>query len=509
MREKIVTCICGFGILLFFVLICQANLLHYNYRMNADIASEALLGQAMWDSKQWIPDMWYPSTEVRIIGAANLSALFYGICGNLKLAMGLACIGFTLWIICEIAYLFKEAAGGVKWYWPFMALLMLALPADYSLLEVLYLFAGYYAVHVAVLFFTLGAYSGSLRKGSPKAGTWFISFCLAFLLGMQGARGMLVIYGPLLVVEVFRYGVMVCSGKKSGQIERKTGIWVLFNWLFNFLGGCLPISVNVGFSRNIRNGFYKLWEVVIPDMKSILGFQNLGPFGCICLGMLFLNAICILLYTLFKICKKKKTKPIEWVYLVVCVSPVMTMVMVAFTTVESTGRYYFMFLVMLSMAAVMLLARQERHLILAKVMCWGAVGYLMISNFLNLYVPMIKSKEPPENDFGAVVEFLEENEYLSGYATFENANTMTLLSNGKVKVSPVASVEKMDICKWLSSKSWYPPEVPRNQITAYIVTESQIPEFEVFLQGKKIKKAQQVGKFYIYVSDYNYANITH
>ena len=112
MRKKIVTCICGFGILLFFVLICQANLLHYNYRMNADIASEALLGQAMWDSKQWVPDMWYPSTEVRIIGAANLSALFYGICGNLKLAMGLACIGFTLWIICEIAYLFKGAGGG-------------------------------------------------------------------------------------------------------------------------------------------------------------------------------------------------------------------------------------------------------------------------------------------------------------------------------------------------------------------------------------------------------------
>ena len=55
--------------------------------------------------------------------------------------MGLACVVFVLWIILEIAYLFKEAEG-VKRYCPFLILLMLALPADYSLLEVLYLFAG-------------------------------------------------------------------------------------------------------------------------------------------------------------------------------------------------------------------------------------------------------------------------------------------------------------------------------------------------------------------------------
>ena len=75
MRGKAGIFIGRLGILLFFVLICQANLFHYNYRMNADIASEALLGQAIWNSKQWVPDMWYPSTEVRLIGTANLSAL--------------------------------------------------------------------------------------------------------------------------------------------------------------------------------------------------------------------------------------------------------------------------------------------------------------------------------------------------------------------------------------------------------------------------------------------------
>lgn len=107
------------GILLFFVLICQANLFHYNYRMNADIASEALLGQVIWNSKQWVPDMWYPSTEVTLIGTANLSALFYGLCGSLKLAMELACV-VCLPVITRFTQLYyflpwacmAEACGG-------------------------------------------------------------------------------------------------------------------------------------------------------------------------------------------------------------------------------------------------------------------------------------------------------------------------------------------------------------------------------------------------------------
>lgn len=489
-------------------LICRANLFHYNYRMNADIASEALLGQAIWNSKQWVPDMWYPSTEVRLIGTANLSALFYGLCGSLKLAMGLACVVFVLWIILEIAYLFKEAEG-VKRYCPFLILLMLALPADYSLLEVLYLFAGYYAVHTAALFFTLGVYGGSLRRKKFKAGVWFLSVCLAFLLGMQGARGLLVIYGPLLAVEVIRCGAVLWAGKRLKQADWMVSIWVLMNCLSNFWGSRLPISAGVGFSRNIRKGLYKLWKVVVPDIVGIMGGHSSGVPGRICLGILLINAVVILFAILYKIWKKRELEAMEWIYLVVCASPVMTALMVAFTTVESTGRYYFVFLAVLSLAAVMLLARQEKNLMPVKVICWAAAGFLMVGNLFHLYVPMMKSKEPPENDYKAVVDFLKENDYLLAYASFENANTMTLVSDGEVRVAPAASVEKMDICKWLSSKEWYPPEISRDQVTAYVVTESQMPEFSIFLQDKEdeIKRIWQTGKFHIYVSDYNYANI--
>lgn len=112
--KRISVCVCGFGVLLFLILICYANLFRYNYRMNADIASEALLGQEIWTRKQWVPESWYPSTEVRIIGTANLSALFYGMSGSLQLAMGFACACAVLWIVFNVIYLFAEVEGGGK-----------------------------------------------------------------------------------------------------------------------------------------------------------------------------------------------------------------------------------------------------------------------------------------------------------------------------------------------------------------------------------------------------------
>lgn len=73
-------------------------------------------------------------------------------------------------------------------------------------------------------------------------------------------------------------------------------------------------------------------------------------FSCFSTDKRWLCPICDFL----KIWKKKEPEALEWIYLVVCASPVMTVFIVSFTTVESTGRYYFAFLIMLSMAVVLL-----------------------------------------------------------------------------------------------------------------------------------------------------------
>ncbi len=107
-----------------------------------------------------------------------------------------------------------------------------------------------------------------------------------------------------------------------------------------------------------------------------------------------------------------------------------------------------------------------------------------------------------------VVEFLKENNYLTAYATFEHANTMTVLSNGDVRVYSVATIEKMDICKWLTSTDWYFPNVPYKHKTAYIVTETEMAAINEFLKEKEnlVHEAATIGKYHIFFSDYNFSN---
>ena len=58
-KERFLIAGLAVGIIMFFVMICAVNLFHYNYRMNSDIASEALLGKEIWERGQLLPDTWY------------------------------------------------------------------------------------------------------------------------------------------------------------------------------------------------------------------------------------------------------------------------------------------------------------------------------------------------------------------------------------------------------------------------------------------------------------------
>lgn len=110
-------------------------------------------------------------------------------------------------------------------------------------------------------------------------------------------------------------------------------------------------------------------------------------------------------------------------------------------------------------------------------------------------------------DLYEVGSYLEENNYQIAYASFENANTVTVLTNGNTRVAAVASMERMDACKWLSSSQWYVPNVPFESRTAYIVTETESESFQKFydLHSEDIQFDAQIGKFLIYVSDYNFS----
>lgn len=514
-REKILTVLLSAGILLFLVLIGITNLFHFNYCINSDNASDAILGRLIWESKQIIPDSWYIAEETRLICTPNIAALFYGLTKNMVLAEGLACCTMTILILASVLY-FGRMLHFQRREQILFGFLCLILPGDYVLLELSYLFASYYAIHVVILFFTLGVYLEGLRDKSLKWKKMAAGVLFALIFGLQGARGILVIYGPLFGMMVIRNLYDLYCGKKKEKPDVIISLWTVVLLAVSFLGMLFPISIGQEFSRNIRNGFSKLCFVVVPDMIKAMGLDDSrSAVGRICAALLMLAVIVLLVDMLYRMCRKQELETAEWGFLILCSSPVVSALMVAFTTVDSTERYYFLFTYVMAYAPVLCYRKLKKSpalqsgmricvsLVIAVIM----ILTISIERLDNLYLPILKAKEPPQSESFEVVCFLEENDFKLAYSTFENANMMTALSNGKVQVAAVATVEKMDVCKWITSTNWYVPNVPYEARTAYVIPESEMGNFGEFLavHESDMRLETQIGRFFIYSSDYNFS----
>lgn len=497
--------ICAF-IIIVGLMICT-NLFHYCYEMNADIASEAVLARLIWESGEWLPKSWYTSTEFRIFTTPNLAALFYGMVHDMAVAMGMACITMLLGILAS-GYFFISQFSFSRTHKLVFLLLCLIIPNHYVILELFYLFAAYYAVHVIVMFLILGIYARWI-SGKKVHIIWLGTMALlSFAMGMQGVRGILVLNAPLLAIETLRQLYLVYE-KTWNRKSLSVILWCVLMLLTGYAGTLLSFSVGQELHRNIRKGPSKLFQVVLPDMQECLGLIDIELEGRILCLIFLLIAIVVLISCVLWLYRKQCGDQRIWIYMMFWGSTAITVVAVAFTTIESSQRYYFMLLFGMAFGFTCFIKHvSEKSSILAGV-GYVMVFFLFVFQLRTIYIPIMQSNEPAYSEELEVCKHLEENGYEIAYADFERANAMTVLSGGELRVAAVASVEKMDICKWLNSTEWYVPNVPYESRTAYIATETEREDFAKFynLHKGEIWFDMQIGKFYIYGSEYNYSHL--
>lgn len=510
-KENIVSGLLLFGIAVFLLMIIVTNVWHFTYRLDADISSEVVLAREIWDVKQLVPDTWYISTEARIIGTPNLAALFYGLTHNMVLAMGLACSAMTLLITCSMFFFGKSI--GLKFQDNLLFLFMgLAVPVLFDFLEMMYLFAGYYAIHIINLFLTLGVYVTALGGKRINRGIFILSILLALVLGIQGVRGILVFYGPLFGMEVIRNLYRIYCREKADKMDLFVSVWVAVMLALSFTGTLFPVSVEQEMSRNIRNGFQKLFTIVIPNMGAAIGLEAANPAEKTALVFLLSLSLYLVLDILWRMCRRQKIEAVEWAFLVICASPVITALMMAFTTFDTAERYYFMFTYVMALTVALAFGKLRRlhgrwtgkalSLVLSL-----SVLVISVSNLLSIYAPIMSAEEPPQTADYEIAGYLEKNDFPIAYSTFYHANNLTVLSNGKVRGAAISSLDKMNVSRWLSSSNWYVPNVPYEQRTAYVIPETEMEDFTKFLEthGEEMQFETKIGTYFVYSSDYNFS----
>lgn len=494
--------------LIFFLVIILGyiNLVQYKIGLNADIAAEGLLAREIWESKEWIPDNWYFSSESKLIGVTNLAAILYGMTQSMCLAMGLGCIVGIIFVLWSMHFLCRELEfDNTQKLW--MILLILLLPNNKDQLELLYLFAGYYTFYVGAYFITLSFYI-RLIKGKHIKWHWMIVlFLLHFIMGAQGVRGILMIAGPLAATEtVRRVYLLYCKRGWRKEDNLITGFAIILNVL-GFFGGLLPISVGYPLSRNIRKAPQKFFEIVMPDFFATIDWENISLLekiaftGCLFLVLYFVIRIILKGYN------KQKIQENEWIFLNFFVSVFLTIAALTFTTVESSSRYFTVIFIAIAMAITILWENSNG---LVKSGLVVAITIVLVGNSNRVYLPMLLDKSFENNDYVKVCDYLIEEGYENSYTTFDHANRMTLSGDGKVQISAVSSLANMEACKWLSCRKWYVPNVSEESKTAYIVSDYRSQEFDSFYQEHQdtVKYKTKIGNFSIYGSDYNYSKLT-
>lgn len=588
--NRIIVCgVLGIITMVYLALIGCVNVQHFNYKMNSDIGAEAVLARLIWNSGEMVPSTWISSTETRIIATPQLAALFYGWTGDMNLGLGLACCVMTIGILLAI-WCFMKKAGFRTESCLLMCVLSLALSGNMTILELLYLFASYYGIHVITFFFIMNCYvmlicwsEGEYKQHSitvrgrdesvrfdnrlkfngdnnkdiagNKYGAMMtvskvaVSLLLAFLLGMQGSRGILITFGPLFGIEVIRilYRCIITKISANGNegdsdaIGKKTKVcsnWMVSFWvtgllMLSFLGMKTPFATGQDISRNIRGGLSKLFGVVLADTCKAIGFESGNHLRNIGLAVLVLCVCGQVVRLLVKMLQGKALQGAEWCFLVTAASPVVAAVMVAFTTIESSERYYFMWIFAMALAVVLLWeqtmvckeedkdamrgecsVRSVRGVFsmigvhrtgLQEVKKVVGVIVVLISlivsamHITTVYSPILKAQEPTPSDALEVVRYLEINGYTEAYSTFESANRMTALSDGRVNVYALNSFENLDMCQWLTCREWYPEDGIADQSgTICIVPKERLAELDGLKEkGVEYDSLEQMGSYWI------------
>lgn len=554
MKDKLSRAILILPLAIAILIIVGANIFRFYHNFNADIASEAVLARVVWETKSLIPDGWYPSSETRIIGTPNLASVFYGLTGSMSLAMGIACSIIALLIVASAQYMMRKWGsslfGGVV-----ASLLLIMMPANDTITELWLLRACYYGNCVIILLITMGIYGDIVRNRTVRWDQWLISILLAVGIGLQGMRGILVIYGPLVVVEGCRFLLNLIRGKKgalipdssAGQMANppqvKTGLlskagisllgpaWVLSLAVASYLATKAPFSTGQGLDLDLGNGLDKLIHSVFPNVIYCIGISGDSLISSIWI----VACLIVMIVVVIRLIMLRDNRVILLLFGLLSMG--MTCGCVAFTTSGDTCRYYFMLIISMAVAIgyfwdgiktysnsdmiygdtrVQKISTQGISIqdnvvklnIVTETIALILVIMIFVTRLFDYYVPLFKDNQYLYSSEYQVAQYLANKGIDRACATFERANSISVYSDGQVNVRTVSSMSDMNICYWLNYAGDFPDTVPYEAPTAYIVTEGERDGFISFTESVdgEFVLDTEIGGYSIYLSDLDYAD---
>ena len=452
---------------LFIILHCFMTYKHGVKFINSDQSAELMLGKILAGNHSVLAKDWYYSTELRVFGMNLIYSMAWMITKNYTGVMVLSqaiCLGI---MYTSMAFYYKKMDSKLYLLYPVM--LMVPFSCEYYLVIV---FALHYILHVSVTFFTLGMLIVVLKavEKEKTPGYVYVVFLtcavLSFLEGLGGMRMLIVLYVPLLAAAMFATFIRQ-NNYQPGKWEKKS-IWNLA-----FCGGNL-IFAGAGYLVNakvLQNRYhFQSWQDIVfdsakpeilwkaaADYLRLFGFEGGRVFsfkGITCI--LAVMGLFAVIYLVIKALFQWKTWNLwqQMTLLFGLFANACILAIFVFSNIYYESRYYIPAICCLWPIVFMMLEKKEQNEVHYHKMQKPAICALFVLSAFCLTVTTYKAmiqKDATKND-RTVTEFLMEEGYEYGFATFWHANIMNQISDDHLTVCPIENLNKMNRYKWLTSE---------------------------------------------------------
>lgn len=511
-------------LLVYLAIFGYMNLCKYAQHVDSDIAAEALLAREIWQEKNLTPDDWIASTERYAVGMPTIAALFYGMTGSMQTAVGLACILLGSFFLLAFYYFLRKLSIGRPA--AVTALLVLcALPINGWRNEdqmvpfvtlLLFLFADYYVLHSIYLFLSFLFY---LQLREQKAVTrktiitWGLLFVAGILLNLGGQRCLQVVILPFLVMEVLF--LFLESKHFSEKLPKE-------RFLATGFVGSLILSFVISSLKGFRASYIVYLEsphavverllVTVPaailENFGLNGDARVGNFSSI-MQMLVWAFLILLGYGIYYVIKNKEEvtdgQRMALSYLGISVG--VTAFIISFTTAEAAHYYFFMSW----FAAALIVALLVEHLAKDNPFFTGLIlAAVCLFALLNLKYTYYDAVTTEDNlkEYQEVADFLEEEGIEYGYAEFWDAERICLITDGAVTMGHSYNMADLAGYWWLTSTKWYPPALPTDMRTAYVVRTEKREAFEAQFAGREAPALKYENeRLAVYIGNKNYVDL--
>lgn len=530
------------------------NLFCFRQHVDSDIAAESLLVREIWEQKTLTPDNWAGSTERYVFGMPAIAAPFYGMTGSMSLATGIADVLLGAFFVVTMYLFFRWA--GFRRETAILALLMLAaLPMNglenenqivpfFALL--FYVFADWY-----VLFFTLAIYSfwfyrylkektSFTKKDLKLLIPAFILFCTATVLSAGGMHTVQIAIFPLFLYEI------ICLLVESDFLGRKVS-------KYRFVATGYTVTQMIAFAiSTLHHGqvdyvtYINSREEVVDNIFRTLPaliLKNFGFEGGVRVGSLesimhFLVVAFLILavMALVSICGKKNApmlqaeaapagktasgkkdkehvkndagkdlpcRSMDTLGYFVCMFGVAAVLMV----IASVGQlHYYLFAIwFVAVTAVSVYAQK----LMDEKKEFADLIFLAVCLFavLNLKCTYSKALDCKDNlkSYEEVTQFMKSEGLYYGYAEFWDADRLAVITDGELVFGCSYYMEDLEMYWWLTNTDWYPPTLPSEMRTAYVIRRGKEAGFLAQFEDPGVMSEVFANDgFTVYVSDTNY-----